>query len=207
MGIDPSLNSTGICYSSYDPDENKEYDMKFGIIHCNKLTKKEKIAEEKYKEIFQYYVFEDIPKEIAKKLSPSEFEYAKTIKLRNLIYELKNIISKLLYNCNYNRIYICIEGISYGSTRTTKSIFDLAGLNYMIRFMLLELLKNQVTLIVSPPSNVKKFATGKGNANKEAMIESFKIAFPEIELPKIDDIGDAFFMKEIAKKVAKEEYD
>jgi crossover junction endodeoxyribonuclease RuvC len=93
--------------------------------------------------------------------------------------------------------YVVIEGISYGSTIKTSSVFDLAGLNYMIRTAMMKFSSN---LIIAPPSHVKKFATGSGNANKELMIETFKSIHPEFDIPKIDDIADAFFMSRLAQR-------
>lgn len=202
VGIDPSINSTGICLSQYNEITQEEQGIHFGIIHCEKLTKKEKKAQEEYEDLFKYYLFNGISKEDAKKMSQSDFEYAKTIKLRNCLEEIKKLLHHVIYeeNIEYSKIIICIEGISYGSLHGTKSIFDLAGLNYMIRNTLIDMLGDKMKLIISPPSVVKKFATGKGNANKQEMIDSFKLIFPEFELPKIDDVCDAFFMKEIAAK-------
>ena len=103
-----------------------------------------------------------------------------------------------------NKIYICQEGISYGSRTRTKSIFDLAGLNFMIRSMVIEMSKGlkDVKLIVGTPGEIKKFATGNGNANKELILSCFKAIYPELDLPKLDDIADAYFMGMFAKKTS-----
>lgn len=206
VGIDPSLNSTGICLSKYDPDINEELDIHFDIVHNDKLSKKEKIAQDRYKEFFEYHVI-NTDKYNKQDISVSEFEFKKTERLLKCVETIREILNREFYRNNvYDHAYVCIEGLSYGSTRSTKSIFELAGLNYLIRAMILELFRSSVTLIISPPSVIKKFATGKGNANKEEIIESFKIAFKDFELPKLDDISDAFFMKEIAKKEARDNY-
>lgn len=206
IGIDPSLNSTGICLVNYDPSIDEENGIHFGIIHSDKLTKKESKAEKKYQDIFKYYIIEGLPKNAAKLLEVDKFEYLKTIKFKSIVDTIKEIIKLAKYNYSYTSIYVCIEGISYGSTGQTKSVFDLAGLNYMIRMMLLNSFKDEINLIIAPPTHVKKFATAKGNAKKDEMIDAFKIAFPNIDLPKLDDIADAFFMKEMAKKDAKDNY-
>ena len=59
-----------------------------------------------------------------------------------------------------------------------------------------------VELIVGTPGEIKKFATGNGNANKDLILSCFKMIYPELDLPKLDDIADAYFMGMFAKKVA-----
>ena len=91
-----------------------------------------------------------------------------------------------------------MEGISYGSSIRTKSVFDLAGLNYLIRYKLIKVFNHSKFTIV-PPSELKKFTTGRGNANKENIVELFKIIYPELNIPKLDDVADAYFMSNYAK--------
>lgn len=202
VGLDPSLNSSGICITECDDDFNI-ISEKFFIIHSGKLSKKERIAEEKYFEFFQYLTYENLSKEEAKELSPSAFEYKKTLKMFEVCDLFKDILKSYLTNNTYFNIFICIEGISYGSTTGTKSIFDLAGLNYLLRYTILKYINN-CELIIAPPSHIKKFATTKGNANKQMMIEAFKLVYPDFELPKIDDISDAYFMNRYAIKIGKD---
>ena len=55
------------------------------------------------------------------------------VEVVNTIYDLiLNEVKK--YSAIVN---VVIEGISYGSSIRTKSVFDLAGLNYMIRYKLI----------------------------------------------------------------------
>jgi len=65
---------------------------------------------------------------------------------------------------------IVIEGFSYGSKG--RSVFDIAYLGWRIREEL-ERLKNtdSIPWIEVPPSQLKQFATGKGNANKEIILQ------------------------------------
>jgi crossover junction endodeoxyribonuclease RuvC len=62
---------------------------------------------------------------------------------------------------------ICIEGYSMASTGRVFNIAENAGLlkHY--------LWKKSYKFSVVPPTVIKKFATGKGNANKEKLQESF----------------------------------
>lgn len=197
IGIDPSITSTGVCARICDCEGEDLYYPEFHIIHQNKLTKKEKEAEEKCKDFFTYHIYD---KEEAHD-DVSIFEMRKTRKLMNIVSILKGIIMN--YIDNYRKrllnVYICIEGISYGSIHGTKSIFDLAGLNYLMRMMILNL-KEDITLIIAPPSVIKKYATGKGNASKDMMVSLFSSIFKEFTLPKIDDVADAYFMSHYAQK-------
>lgn len=60
---------------------------------------------------------------------------------------------------------VVIEGYSFGSQG--RSVFDVAELGGCVRFLLHRLGKSWVDV---PPATLKKFATGKGNAPKDAMI-------------------------------------
>ncbi|MBU8720507.1 crossover junction endodeoxyribonuclease RuvC [Bacillus spizizenii] len=60
---------------------------------------------------------------------------------------------------------VCIEDFSYGSTGQGVSIQY--GIGWLIRA---RLINKQIDYIEVPPSVVKKFATGKGNAKKEHMV-------------------------------------
>lgn len=60
---------------------------------------------------------------------------------------------------------ICIEGFSYGSRG--QGVSTQYGLGWIIRYML----HNEgFEVIEVPPTSVKKFATGKGNVKKDAMV-------------------------------------
>ncbi len=94
---------------------------------------------------------------------------------------------------------IVIEGFSYGSKG--RGIFDIAYLGWRIREQL-EQLKEQdnVPWIEVPPTQLKKFATGKGNANKEIILQQvYKRWGYETDDNNIADayvlaqIGEAYF--------------
>jgi hypothetical protein len=67
--------------------------------------------------------------------------------------------------------YVGLEGMSYASAGMGNDIAEFHGvlksrLNH-------ELLRSPESLTVIPPMTLKKFATGKGNADKDMMIEHF----------------------------------
>ena len=199
VGIDPSINSTGITIARYE--NNVEVEIKFYIIKNGKLTKRESAANDSI-DNFEYIIYNKIDLTQFKD-DNHVFEYYKT---KNMV-EVVNTIYDLILNevKKYSAIVnVVIEGISYGSSIRTKSIFDLAGLNYMIRYKLITGDIQHLNLSIATPSNIKKYATGTGNANKESIMTIFKYIFPEMQnIPKLDDIADSYFMAYFALELDK----
>ena len=193
IGIDPSINSTGMTIRT-----DTGY-CRFFIIKGDKLTKKEKNAQLDNSEIFEYCLYQ---KENVKDTNNAhERELAKAHNLSTIADTIYNIIEELLQQfrngSTINSVTICMEGISYGSIHSA-AVMDLAGLNYLIR----DRLHHHTVvgnLLVTPPAEIKKFATGAGNANKSLMITTFRGQFPDFELPKLDDVVDAYFMSKYAR--------
>ena len=197
VGIDPSINSTGITIARYE--NNVEVEIKFYIIKNGKLTKRESAANDSI-DNFEYIIYNKIDLTQFKD-DNHVFEYYKT---KNMV-EVVNTIYDLILNevKKYSAIVnVVIEGISYGSSIRTKSIFDLAGLNYMIRYKLITGDIQHLNISIATPSNIKKYATGKGNANKESIMTIFKYIFPEMQnIPKLDDIADSYFMAMFSRDI------
>ena len=197
VGIDPSINSTGITIARYENDV--EVEIKFYIIKNGKLTKRESAANDSI-DNFEYIIYNKIDLTQFKD-DNHVFEYYKT---KNMV-EVVNTIYDLILNevKKYSAIVnVVIEGISYGSSIRTKSVFDLAGLNYMIRYKLITGDIQHLNLSIATPSNIKKYATGKGNANKESIMTIFKYIFPEMQnIPKLDDIADSYFMAMFSRDI------
>lgn len=201
VGIDPSINSSGI-YVRVESSIGELLEEKFYIIKGDKLSKKEDAAELKNLAVFSYVIYD---KQNTTSGTNIENERNKAINFISIVESIKKIIATTDFRYGkMNKIYVCQEGISYGSRIRTKSIFDLAGLNFMIRSMIIEMGKGfkPVELIVGTPGEIKKFATGNGNANKDLILSCFKMIYPELDLPKLDDIADAYFMGMFAKKVS-----
>lgn len=221
IGIDPSINSTGVCAQLYNNDVLLS--KKFFIIKSGKLSKRESQAESNIKEL-SYFIYDK--NEINDKNIKYENMYSELIKSQNM-YSLLDSIKDIIINkilCDFILylkinsqvkypsidLYFLQEGISYGSVQRTKSVFDLAGLNFLLRKMILDL-KNEIDntpyeikgYVISPPSQIKKFVTGNGNCKKEIMIELFTSMHGESyeEIPKIDDIADAYWMSEYCKNL------
>ena len=197
VGIDPSINSTGITIARYE--NNVEVEIKFYIIKNGKLTKRESAANDSI-DNFEYIIYNKIDLTQFKD-DNHVFEYYKTknmVEVVNTIYDLiLNEVKKYASAVN-----VVIEGISYGSSIRTKSVFDLAGLNYMIMYKLITGDIQHLNLSIATPSNIKKYATGKGNANKESIMTIFKYIFPEMQnIPKLDDIADSYFMAMFSRDI------
>lgn len=191
MGVDPSINSSGICIQFWEDNSKvKEY---FAIVKPNKLTKKEQKAHDAYL-FFDYVLYEK--HDLSKYEDNHEHEHYKTL---NMIAVLDKIIETVKDNVADKNveIYVVQEGVSYGSTLKTKSVFDLAGLNFMIRERFLK--DDRFHLTIATPSEIKKYSSGNGNCKKEVMMDLFKILYPDFDLPKLDDICDAYFMASYAK--------
>ena len=188
VGIDPSINSTGITINIWE--NNSLFTEVFYIIKGNKLTKKEqKVTEDDDLNKVIYSTYEKIDIKDAK--DSHELELIKTKNLLNIVNIINHIITVYSKHCDY--IYVGMEGLSYGSSVRTRSIYELAGLNYLIRNELMT--KHMCKLYILPPTEVKKFATGIGNCSKDAVINVFSSIFPNLlKIPKIDDIADSWFI-------------
>lgn len=199
IGIDPSMNSTGICIQKYQ--ENTKVNESFHIVtHKQKLNKKETAAQNSIL-YFDYdiYKYEDLSVLKNYDMSNHEIELAKTKNMMSCASKIYEIIKEETKN-NLCSLAIVLEGISYGSSIRTKSIFDLAGLNYLIREKILKM--PLANLTIAPPSEIKKFASGNGNCKKDAIVELFIAANPSLSIiPKVDDIADAWFMANFAKHI------
>lgn len=183
VGIDPSINSTGICVSGVDKQFNIYY------LIPSKITKKslEWVDGLDWINIYEY-----------NKLSVKDIDkyYEKeSIKFNNLIV-LAETLSSVLDNIQKKYIIdrVVMEGVSYGSVKGA-ALVDLAFLSALIRMKLYE---NGLDFFIVAPTEVKKFAVGNGAAEKSVMIMSWKKLDKNIQtLPdwfKCDDLADAYFM-------------
>lgn len=193
VGVDPSINSSGVTLLVVDENEQL-VEEHFFIIKPGKLNRNEQKAEQENIEKFEYILYDKIAPD--KESNNTENELAKTKNFIEICKKVKEIASK--YRMKYEaRFHFCQEGISYGSTKRTKSVFDLAGLNFMLRWTILTISDSE--LIIATPGEIKKFASGNGNCNKETMVTLFVASHKDFNLPKIDDISDAYWMAQFAK--------
>jgi len=97
--------------------------------------------------------------------------------------------------CDYvraaNPALVVIESATF-STRSDTSAHRRAGLWWAV---VNELIADSVPVVMLSPGEVKKFATGKGNAGKDAMVARAATTWGEDTLgTNINDIADALFL-------------
>lgn len=221
IGIDPSINSTGVTILEYCARADNSYVQqrsKMFYVVKDKLTKKENSIIENYKKIhsdFNAVVYSKRCQKVTN--SSSENEVIKTINLINIVEEIKKIlklyINKIKLDDSFDEIrcFVTIEANAYSAGGRTVSLIELAGLNYLIRNMIIELSQKNnfiiykkqkinvsFELIVEPPTVIKKFATTRGDADKDLMLFCFKLKneefFNALEGFKLDDVADSYFM-------------
>jgi Holliday junction resolvasome RuvABC endonuclease subunit len=99
---------------------------------------------------------------------------------------------------NHSVDYVGIEGYAFGAVGRVFQIAENGGL------LKHKLWINNFKVATFPPTVIKKFATGKGNSNKEAMVESFetetnvsireKCGITNKQWNPISDIVDAYYI-------------
>ena len=173
IGIDPSINSTGICV--WDGVTNKYYNI------VSKMTKKLQAFESNHIRILSYNKSEIKDKEYSDK------EMAKTTNIYYICRHIQNLLTI------YRPDMVIMEGVSYGSVGSA-ALVDLSGLNFAIRMILAEM---NIPFQIVPPTAVKKFATGNGQAEKDIIINAWKRLdnnILNIKDIKVDDLADSYFL-------------
>lgn len=111
---------------------------------------------------------------------------------------IANWVLEILNNLTDREIYIIIEDYSFGSKGKVFHIAENCG---VLKYLLF---KNGYNFFTVPPTVVKKFATGKGNADKQKMYDAFveetkldlhNIISPTTKLGSpTTDVVDAWYM-------------
>lgn len=120
--------------------------------------------------------------------------------------ERYEMISNWAFNIVKDCDVVALEGYSFGSHGR---VFNIAENTQALKY---KLWKAGIRFDVVPPTAVKKFATGKGNAKKEAMVEFFEKQ-NSIDLTKIfnvkkdkvgspaSDVADSFFLVKYSEEI------
>jgi Holliday junction resolvasome RuvABC endonuclease subunit len=175
IGIDPSINSTGICI--------KRGKKTLYYIITSKMTKKMKA--------FQSHCITYLPseKQEAKNEAYSTKENVKFCNIYSICEHIYNILSEL----NGKEVEVYMEGVSYGSVGSA-ALVDLSFLNASIRMTLKRL---NIPFTIVSPTSLKKFACANGQADKFLMIDAWKRMdknISDIKDIKIDDLADSYFL-------------
>lgn len=176
MGIDPSINCTGICI--YDDVNNINY---YYMIVAKMNKKMQQFSNDNVK-IISYN------KQECSKGDYSTKEFNKSMNVYNICDYIRDIIQ------HHEPDLVKMEGISYGS-RGSSALADLAGLNFAIRMTIIN--ESNLPFKIVAPTSVKKFAVGNGNVEKDVMIASWKKLdknITSINEIKLDDLADSYFL-------------
>ena len=171
IGIDPSINSTGICVNKNN--KNVYYNI------VSKRTKKLEKFSSKHINILFY------EKNTDKSLNYNEKEVEKA---KNILY-ICNFIKKIIKK--HKPAVVIMEGLSYGSNG---QLGDLGGLNFSIRMVLLEM---GVRFVIVPPTTWKKQQLGIAGAEKDIIVKAWKNIdknIANIDEIKLDDLADSYFL-------------
>lgn len=185
IGIDPSLVSTGICVCE------QTHPIRMALI-CPHYTKKQQ-------QIAQTHNIDLIQIDHLALKDASDAVQKEVYKTQNLIYIIR-ALSQYLREFTGNTRTIGLEAVAFNACGT---IDVLAGLSYLIRTTVLDVLPGS-SLCVASPTSIKKVSVGNGNAQKQDMIDAFlrTTGLPQDlqSLKGISDIADAYWISQYANE-------
>ena len=186
IGIDYSLSSPGVCVNTSD-GEFKYEDCTFYFLTNTK----------KYDATFCRPFVTNV-RYIGTQHKPYSSEPERYSQIADWVIDIIKSQSQLMIGKLWEKKPIIqIEDYSYGSTGRVFHIAENLGL---LKYKLKMECGWDYTLL--PPSVVKKFATDKGNANKELMLDAFEKdtgtnlaqVFDTTSKSPISDVADAYFI-------------
>ena len=186
IGIDYSLSSPGVCVNTSD-GEFKYEDCTFYFLTNTK----------KYDATFCRPFVTNV-RYIGTQHKPYSSEPERYSQIADWVIDIIKSQSQLMIGKLWEKKPIIqIEDYSYGSTGRVFHIAENLGL---LKYKLKMECGWDYTLL--PPSVVKKFATDKGNANKELMLDAFEKdtgtnlaqVFDTTSKSPVSDIADAYFI-------------
>lgn len=185
VGVDFSLNSTAICIN--------DGELKF-INFINTDTLLTKKGDRPLAAFEHHYAIKDfIDLNYCPRAElPKDYAEEQIRKLKDYDY-LTDLITSYLPKGSI----IGLEGFSYASNG--QGYIDLVMAQSILRYKISRV--KDLELVIIPPSKIKKFFTGKGNANKVLMAEAFqelKIDHPLFKYTKKNTIVKG---KEIVKPI------
>lgn len=164
VGIDFSINYPAIVIKNY---QEKKLDY-LAFFRNNKLSKKHLKIIEILNELEEYHSF-NLPERniIDKTTDYSNKEKIKSFDCNKISQFIPLVLSLYLNEVKSKNINIAIEGFSFASRGSANN--ELIGYQYVLRN---EFIKRGWNFEVFAPMTIKKTA-GKGNFNKNEMIEAF----------------------------------
>lgn len=200
VGIDMSKNSPGVCIRR---DSSLEFLSFLRGKDSGKISKKDEdhfiLLDSCGVKVYHYNFMQPVG---------MEYSDSESWKAQDASRYAEWIVSHLPEKIDF----VGIEGFSYGSSGN--SFIDIVGYGYAVRMALIKKYGAEKFSVFSP-GNVKKTA-GKGNANKEAIMQFFldsksedlqatefwkKLSSGELDKSKkpVDDMVDGFYVQECAK--------
>lgn len=107
-----------------------------------------------------------------------------------------SITRQIIGTFGHDDVHVFLEGPSYGSAG--QATHDMAG-NWWLLYEALTYDGCKITVI--PPAVVKMYATGKGNASKDAVLAAAIKRYPDVDIPG-NDIADAVILLAIGCRLA-----
>ena len=182
IGIDFSLNSTGICII------NSEYNKIISVYKTENNIDKMFSRADHFSLLRECKEVEMIIENKTKK-DDGEYHIRERSKILSFMKLIDSIIESIRNEMNGGKVYIAMEGISFGSTGN--SLIDISMATGILRKEIIELLKGDMgRFLVFSPTAIKKFA-GKGNFKKIDMLEA---------LLKDTDLNSDFIKLMVEKK-------
>jgi crossover junction endodeoxyribonuclease RuvC len=111
------------------------------------------------------------------------------VRLKKIVEEIEMVISE------ESPIVVVIENLAFAVRKTT-ALTQLAGLSFLVRSLLVDY---NIPFYMCAPTTLKKFATGKGNSEKDHMILE---AYKKYGVESIDNnIADALFLAKMGSAI------
>jgi Holliday junction resolvasome RuvABC endonuclease subunit len=181
VGIDLSMNSTGLVFIINDPSK-KDPILKFIVItnesvpssaSCRLVTYKRDYRNENYS--YRDIGYLNSAKSCAAKIRKLMLDFQKTY--------------------NIEKYEAAIEAPIMGRFTSQSRLNELVVYNAMAKMMLLQYDIVESIAVVAP-TTLKKLATGKGNCKKTKVLETFLEEFPDYDNTKgkNDDVADAYYL-------------
>lgn len=170
MGIDPSLNSTGVCI--WNGVRNVYY-----LLAAHTTKKMAEISSQ-----IENITIVNIPKEHLEG-SGTQQAISQTKNITAIVRELLGLLDMHKPN------RVVIEAPAFGASGR---VADLAGLNHIIRY---ECYRRGIDFYPLPPTAVKMQTVGNGQATKEMMVDTWLMIEPAaapLRSCKCDDLADAW---------------
>lgn len=109
------------------------------------------------------------------------------------LYGIRETLSSYLSQYSGESVYLAIEGYAHASRFNREKLGELGGI---VKLSWFEFSQNE--LLVVPPTVLKKYTTGKGNATKKEMIAAVNERW--VAGIKNDNLADAYALSQYCRE-------